>query len=140
MLAAAAMHLGRGVFEADCRRCDDPALRRRWGCDGPTCELEPKPEVTCPQCGGSGEDAVGCEYCGGEGRVEVLECPWRTIKPIHVAAVEAAVMFEQHGVLPVAGGFRDQAHTFCLAWLSTLRREVMHYKAEAIRKANETAR
>ena len=88
-----------------CARCSNPGLRLKWGCDRPS--ESPWDRINpCPFCGGDNDD---CPECKGSGRVPLYDCPNRVIRPEHRAMVEAVSMIRNHGILPDAGGWSDQA-------------------------------
>jgi hypothetical protein len=75
-----------------------------------------------------GED---CATCGGTGLVQMRRCPSAIATPEASRAVEAAQLVES-GILPVAGGWRDQAALFTDA-----ARIVLHARARYRQKLTE---
>ena len=112
MMAVAACCAADGrAWEQDCKQCHDPIKRAAWGCDEPTkvstFELSP-----CMFCSGRSDD---CTHCKGTNRIEFFRCPNKMVTPRHVHAVRAAAHVEA-GILPDAGDWNDQAHTFVVAY------------------------
>ncbi len=137
---AAAVNLApRGCgFEQDCTRCDDPELRKQWGCDAPAEQpvtwLEP-----CPFCSGG---SASCKHCTGTNRVPIFRCPHALATARERDVLMAASLVEQ-GMLPDPGGWQDQAATFVEAFpLATneiahwreVRRELAQRQAESKRR------
>ena len=104
MRALARLVWGEGV--PNCTRCvHDPGLRAALGCGA-----EPAPHVlytvTCSACGGD-----GCGACE-RGERGFRRCPRRAIELAGVTVEPAFRMFlhyDEHGVLPCAGGIAEQS-------------------------------
>jgi hypothetical protein len=98
-----------GKVQMTCRVCTRPeAVERRaeWGCDGPA--PHSLFDIECPRCFGFRHD---CQLCEGSGLVSVDRCPWATATPAMMEVCELHAMSES-GILPVAGGWREQSKTF----------------------------
>jgi hypothetical protein len=89
------------VWGSYCDRCDKSTgkcLRQPGG------GLPPL-EEPCEKCAGK-----GCEACNYAGKVDVYGCPWDRVDNQAAEALEMARLYED-GILPVAGGVLDQAHS-----------------------------
>lgn len=122
-------------WDADCRECHDPEKRKQWGCDAetddPVVELSP-----CPFCEGVDTE---CDHCAGTNYVPIRRCPNRLVTARERGAVMAAAQVEL-GILPDAGGWLDQAHTFVQAY-PLLAQEIerwREYAREQARKRNKS--
>lgn len=108
--------------------------RRAWGCDEPAPEpvlwIEP-----CPFCAGRNP---ACDQCSGTDRVPIMRCPQRLVTQRELSAVSAALLVER-GVLPDAGGWEQQAHTFVAAF-PLLCSEIAHWRQVASQRAIEQAK
>lgn len=106
-MAAGVFLAPRGCgFEQDCTQCGDPETRARWGCDAPA--DKPVASIRCFVCKGNDGD---CRHCGGTGEMPVHRCP-NQIADERMREVLTAASMVEHGVLPEAGGWRDQAATW----------------------------
>lgn len=106
-MAAAALAWGPRPPQT-CARCrTSPELRKEWGCDEPAARSTWT--LTCWRCGGEDEK---CEVCAGRREVDQFRCPQSMAGP-HERAVCASADLLEVGILPVAGGWEDQAATFC---------------------------
>lgn len=97
------------------------AIALRWGevcrdCHGGKCadvpsDLEPLylQSFACETCGGSGE-LVGlvCTGCRGQKKSMLTGCPQKMVSASARSAI-AAADFARKGILPLAGGWLDQA-------------------------------
>jgi len=103
-MVALATALGRLPVKCG-RACDDPAIRKRWGCDD---DAEPAGyTVHCWHCDGRGP----CDACGGEGRLPVARCPSRCLTP-DVRTCLRGYWLRRDGVLPVGSGWLHQTEPF----------------------------
>lgn len=91
-----------------CHRPENAALRKTWGCDGPTGKLV---AVFCWLC--EGKD-VECEHCHGTARIPMPRCPNTVLTSEHWDAVRAASMLEV-GILPTAAGWLEHPVTMMQA-------------------------
>lgn len=117
--------LAFGACPSDCRVCEQPGqeqARRNWGCDGPA--LQPFP-FTCWLCRGR---SATCSICSGTGTVMVERCP-RAILDRAAAEVCGLQPLIEVGILPVEGGWRDQAAVFIDA-VRFVAMEREHYRKE----------
>ena len=118
------MHLVFGDGLPDCTKCEgEPRLRAEYGCDGEspcpcggaydrcrTCEGTGKRVVFSVSCG----CLAGCERCSGKGELPMFRCPGKltAARPDVRAAFWACRQYEDHGVMPAAGGLSDQSQGF----------------------------
>lgn len=106
----------------DCRKCREPRcgdLRKQWGCDAPT--DEPVFSITCGVCNGNGCPPHEGEWtdpnrapCDG-GHVRYYRCMSAILAHAPqwlLDFLDAYRMLDQHGVLPVAGGYMNQTALF----------------------------
>lgn len=94
-----------------CQRCrsdDEPDLRKQWGCDAP--QSDPVQWIGCGEC--DGHD-TSCRHCNGTGLLALHRCPWAMMdeSPQCFEVVQYANLIEA-GILPVAGGLREQSAVF----------------------------
>lgn len=91
----------------------DADARRRWGCDEDS--EQTGLEFECWGCADRiGPELEVCATCGGAGVVRLRRCPNAILDREAVDVVKAAARV-QLGILPVAGGWCDQAALFCEA-------------------------
>ncbi len=135
------MAFGGHAWRQSCRVCrdhsnpDSARLRREWGCDEPT--PEPQFELECPDCEGL---HATCSTCSGSGVLSMHRCPLSVATAEHWAIIRAVDML-QHGVLPDAGGWAEQAGTCIDAMVLVLgaRRRIEKRKRDR-EKAETTTR
>jgi len=118
----------------DCRLCHRPGnetLRREWGCDGEA--RRDLYEIGCSRCDGTDP---GCSSCKGRGEVGVRKCPGRLLskRPDVARLVQAYMQLDGRSVLPVAGGWCDQAASFVDACA------IIENERNRIREGEEKAR
>ncbi len=110
------------MVQFPCKECPgNEALRRDFGCDGPT--EKPFAAIECQECGG-GE--ASCWLCHGHpDGVQLSRCPRAeaTQQAKDICRIASLVPL---GVLPSAGGICDQAATFVDA-VPIILREKRHY-------------
>jgi hypothetical protein len=100
----------------DCRACDDPINRSKWGCDAPL-KSGSAWQVAC-ECAGVKRDCAraDCE----DGWRPIARCPHALIRE-HGPDLGLAEFFHswgawrEHGVLPGPGSFADQPSVWCAA-------------------------
>lgn len=81
-------------------------MRAEWGCDAET--EQPQAELECPFC--LGLDPT-CQDCGGRGQIDLHRCPNTYFGPEHADVVRSVALLEV-GLLPVTGGWAEQAATW----------------------------
>lgn len=107
-------------------------MRVRNGCDGPTADELHTTSIECAACRGRNQ---ACTHCDGTGTVRIRRCVWKLLEPVHVEVIEAALLVE-HGVLPAAGGWDDQTHTWREIYPQA-RNEIMAWRAVEQRRMAE---
>jgi len=104
---------------AQCRRPNMKHARESWGCDTPVEQVVF--EVTCSACGGGAHLDVGaeCPACNGTGLVGFHQCPTAVVKnaspwerKLIETALRAYIQFDNRNVMPVEGGWLEQAQAF----------------------------
>lgn len=129
----ALVHLSCDEGIPDCTKCTrDVRLREEFGCDEPAwrpCRCYGT-DPRCEDCGGTGKiphvvftvscsacGGDGCERCDRDGKYGMMRCPKKLVelRPDVVRAFVACQRFEEHGVLPVAGGTDQQSAPFMFA-------------------------
>jgi len=106
------VHLAFGEKIPDCKKCArEPRLRREFGCDEPT--ERPIYSVSCSGCDGTDPECTRCL----DGATGMHRCPGKLLDA-HAdgrrigEAFNLCVQYQQHGIMPVAGGMMDQTQAF----------------------------
>lgn len=129
LAAVVACAPGGPRWEQSCDECHDPCKRERWGCDAET--AEPAVLVSpCPYCEGRRPE---CSLCRGTNAVALHRCPGALVSSREIDAIRAVFAVE-HGVLPDAGGWMDQAATFVDSY-PLIARLIAHWREVAIKEA-----
>lgn len=133
-MAAGVFLAPRGCgFEQDCTQCCDPETRTRWGCDAPA--DQPVASIRCFVCKGADPE---CRHCHGTGEMPVHRCP-NVIADERLREVLMAATMVENGVLPEAGGWRDQAASFVAVYPLAMS-EVRHWQDVRMEQERQKAK
>lgn len=91
--------------------------------------------LECWECEGRSSQ---CAVCQGKNQIPVHRCPMSFVPRAAWQVCEAAILFAEAGVLPVAGGWLEQSATFVDA-LALVLKERAHYLEERRREAERAA-